>query len=185
MTTSTLPLLLPITAILTAALAAACGPSLGALQARARAGHVQPGAPLHARQSIAIAAPRERVYALLTDFAGWPRWQPAVSSVSPPAVVAPGARFRWTHGGKVISAQLAAVEPGALIAWTGAVSIAKAIHVWRLSSPTPDTTRVDVEETMDGFLLTWVYSQRELDAEIGGSLARLRRAAEQPSPPAR
>jgi hypothetical protein len=44
---------------------------------------------------------------------------------------------------------------------------------------------VDVEETMDGFLLTWVYSQRELDAEIGGSLARLRRAAEQPSPPAR
>jgi hypothetical protein len=82
------------------------------------------------------------------------------------------------NGGSEISSQLAAVIPNELVAWTGSVSIAKAVHVWRLSAPAPDTTEVDVEETMDGFLLTWFYGQKDLDAEMARSLANLKRAAE-------
>lgn len=160
--------------------AAACGPSLDALHERARTGEVQIDAPLHARQQVTIAAPRERVYALLCDFGAWPTWQPNIKKVSPPVEVAPGARFTWVNGKSEIHSQLAAVRPGELVAWTGSVMGAKAAHIWRFSAPTPETTRVDVEETMDGFLLTWFYGQKDLDAEMARSLANLRKAAELP-----
>jgi uncharacterized protein YndB with AHSA1/START domain len=163
---------------LTSLLTAACGPSLASLHEGAKAGRVQDGAPLHARQAATIRAPRDRVYALLTDFGSWPRWQPNVTRATPPAAVEPGGRFTWTNGGANISTQLAAVRPGELVAWTGSVSTAKAVHVWRLSSPSPETTVVDVEETMDGFLLTWFYGQKDLDAEMTRSLANLKQAAE-------
>lgn len=163
---------------LTALLTTACGPTLGAMHERAATGNVQDDAPLHARQSVIISAPRDRVYAVLTDFAAWPRWQSNVSKVTPPASIEPGARFTWVNGSSEISSQLAAVTPNALIAWTGSVATAKAAHVWRFTSPTPDTTRVDVEETMDGFLLTWFYGQADLDAEMARSLANLKKAAE-------
>lgn len=162
----------------TSLLTAACGPSLGSMHDRAMSGRVQEDAPLHAHQTITIAAPRERVYAILADFAAWPRWQPNVSKVTPPAAVEPGASFTWLNGSSEISSQLAAVKPNELLAWTGSVSTAKAVHVWHFSSPSPDTTQVDVEETMDGFLLTWFYGQKDLDAEMTRSLENLRKAAE-------
>lgn len=163
---------------LTSLLTAACGPSISALHSGAMAGHVQDDAPLHARQSVIINAPRERVFAILADFARWPSWQSNVSQVTPPAAVEPGARFTWINGTSKISSQLASVRPNELLAWTGSVSLAKAVHVWRFSSPTPDTTRVDVEETMDGFLLTWFYGQRDLDQDMARSLTNLRVASE-------
>lgn len=162
----------------TSLLTAACGPSLSTMHEGAMAGRVQEGAPLRARQTVTVEAPRERVYALITDVAGWPRWQPNVTKVAPPAALESGARFTWVNGGSEISSQLAAVEATTLVAWTGSVATAKAVHVWRLTSPTPDTTRVDVEETMDGFLLTWFYGQKDLDAEMRRSLANLKVAAE-------
>jgi len=162
--------------------AMACGPSLESMHERATTGQVQDDAPLHARQSIVINASRHEVYALLTDFGGWPRWQPSIRKVTPPPEVAPGARFTWVNGSSEISSQLAAVKADELLAWTGSVSTAKAAHVWRFSSPTPDTTQVDVEETMDGFLLTWFYGQKDLDAEMTRSLANLKKAAESAAP---
>jgi uncharacterized membrane protein len=173
-TTNNLLRLLSFSSLLTMA----CGPSLESMHERAAAGQVQDDAPLHARQSITILAPRHEVYALLTDFGGWPRWQPNITKVTPPPEVAPGARFTWVNGSSEISSQIAAVKPDELLAWTGSVSTAKAAHVWRFSSPTPDTTQVDVEETMDGFLLTWFYGQKDLDAEMARSLANLKKAAE-------
>jgi uncharacterized membrane protein len=163
---------------LSSLLATACGPTLQSMHGRAMTGRVQDDAPLHAKQSITIAAPREHVYAVLTDFANWHSWQPNVSAVTAPRSVEPGAKFTWKNGSSEISSELAAVTPNELVAWTGSVSTAKAVHVWRFSSPTPDTTQVDVEETMDGFLLTWFYGQKDLDAEMTRSLANLKKAAE-------
>jgi len=174
MKTQRLVSLLSFTALLTAA----CGPSLATMHDAATAGRVQEGAPLHARQTITIAAPRDRVYALLADFGAWPKWQPNITKVTPPPAVEPGARFEWVNGGSAISSQLAAVRPSELLAWTGSVSTAKAIHVWRFSSPSPNTTEVEVEESMDGFLLTWFYGQKDLDADMARSLENLKKAAE-------
>lgn len=164
-------------------LTTACGPSLGTMHDRAMTGQVQENAPLHARQSITIDAPRERVFAVLTDFGRWPEWQPKISRVTPPSALEPGARFTWVNGGSEIKSQLAVVRSNEMLAWTGSVATAKAIHIWRFSSPTPQTTQVDVEETMDGFLLTWFYGQKDLDGEMTRSLANLKAAAERPNAP--
>jgi uncharacterized protein YndB with AHSA1/START domain len=155
-----------------------CGPSLRSMHARASQGEVQTDAPIHAKQVVLIDAPRERVWSLLTAFAAWPTWQRNVKQVTPPASLEPGAKFTWVNGSSEISSTLAAVRPTKLLAWTGSVATAKAIHVWRLSSPTPGTTRVEVEETLDGFLLTWFYGQKDLDDDIARSLVSLRKAAE-------
>jgi uncharacterized protein YndB with AHSA1/START domain len=181
MNTARLTRLGHFSALLSALLATACGPSLEELHDRARTGAVQPDAPIRARGSVTIAAPRARVYALLTDFAAWPRWQSNVTKVTPPPSLDEGATFTWVNGGTPITSRLAAVQPDELVAWSGSASVAKAIHVWRFSSPTPETTRVDVEESMDGFLLTWFYGQKDLEAEVARSLERLRAASEAPA----
>ena len=155
-----------------------CGPSLAAMHTLAERGEVQPGAPLHAKQRVTIQAPRAHVWEILSSFAAWPSWQPDVTRVDAPAALAPGATFTWVNGKSEIHSRLAQVRPNEQLAWSGSVSLAKAIHVWRLEAPTPDTTVVEVEETLDGFLLTWFYAQRQLDAEVARSLANLQRAAE-------
>lgn len=168
----------PLLVLFSSLVTAACGPSLATMHEGAKVGRVQNDAPLHARRSIVIDAPREQVYGLVADVAGWPAWQANVKRVTPPSAVRAGERFQWVNGDSTISSQLARVEEGSLIAWTGSVSVAKAVHIWRFSSPTPGTTRVEVEETMDGFLLTWFYKQAQLDAEVTRSLTALARAAE-------
>ncbi|HVU02926.1 MAG TPA: SRPBCC family protein [Polyangiaceae bacterium] len=167
---------------LSALLSVGCGPSLSSMHARAAVGEVEPDAPLHTTQSVTVAAPRARVWALFTAFGAWPTWQPNITRVTPPGALEPGAKFTWVNGGTEISSTLAVVRPTEMLAWTGSVATAKAIHVWRFSSPTPETTRVEVDETMDGFLLTWFYGQKDLDAEIARSLRNLRKAAESTSP---
>jgi hypothetical protein len=155
-----------------------CGPSLAAMHALAEHAEVQRGAPLHAMQRVTIQAPRARVWDILSAFAAWPSWQPNVTRVDAPTTLAAGAAFTWVNGTSEIHSRLALVRPNEQLAWSGSVSLAKAIHVWRLEAPTADTTVVEVEETLDGFLLTWFYSQQELDAEVARSLANLRHAAE-------
>jgi uncharacterized protein YndB with AHSA1/START domain len=132
-------------------------------------GEVQTRAPLHAKQRVTVRAPRARVWEILTSFAAWPSWQPNVTRVVAPAALAAGESFTWVNGKSEIHSKLALVQPDEQLAWSGSVSLAKAIHVWRLEAPTADTTVVEVEETLDGFLLTWFYAQRELDAEVARS----------------
>ena len=163
---------------LLAFLLSACGPSIGTLQARAQSGGVEENAPLHVRREVLIRAPREAVWRTLTDFAAWPQWQPEVSEVRTPTNLKPGATFEWKSGSYQIVSTLALVEPNARIAWTGTASMAKAIHLWRLEQASPGVTRVIDEETMDGFLLTWFYSPKDLDADVARSLERLQAAAE-------
>lgn len=179
MNTSPLAGLVALVAL--SSLTVACGPSLSTLHAEAGRGEVQSDAPLHARQAVVIAAPREKVWALLTGFSAWPSWQPEISRMSAPRAVREGETFVWKTGDTEITSQIALVRPNEELAWTGTASVAKAIHVWRLSSPTPDTTRIETEETMDGPLLTWFYGQKELDRDMARSLANLTTAATAPS----
>ena len=155
-----------------------CGPSLAAMHALAVTGEVQPSAPLHTKRRVTILAPRERVWEIVSSFAAWPTWQPNVVRVTAPKSLVSGESFTWVNGKSEIHSRLALVQPHERLAWSGSVSLAKAIHLWRFEAPTADTTVVEVEEKLDGFLLTWFYHQRDLDSEVDRSLDNLRRAAE-------
>jgi uncharacterized membrane protein len=174
-------LLARLSALSASLLLTACGPSLASLHDRALVGQVQSDAPLHARHAVTIKAPVDAVWARLADLPAWPAWHPVIRSVEAPATLTPGSRFRWNNGGTTIASTLAIVRPGQELAWTGSVSTAKAVHIWRLSEAGPGQTRVEVDETMDGFLLTWFYSQNQLDKDVGAWLTDLKLATETPA----
>jgi hypothetical protein len=174
-------LLLALTALSSLAMTlaiTACGPSLASMHAGAEAGHVQADAPVHVRKSIEIHASRDVVWKQLTDFAAWPKWQPGVESMRAPKSVTPGETFVWKTGGSEISSTIAIVEPGKTVGWTGAVSVAKAVHIFRIEAVSPGVTRVTDEESMDGFLLTWFYGQKDLERDMTKSLQALAHAVE-------
>jgi hypothetical protein len=165
-------------AVFVALFATACGPSLSNLHARATQGQVQQEAPVHAHQVVLVRAPRTVVWSILTDIKSWPEWQTNVTEAQSPASLAPGSTFTWTNNGNKIVSKLARINTHQEIAWTGSVSMAKAIHIYRLTEPSPGVTRIEVEETMDGFLLTWFYGQKDLDADMAKTLAQLKEVSE-------
>jgi uncharacterized protein YndB with AHSA1/START domain len=169
--------------LIVAALAAGCGPSSEALQEQARRGVIAPDPALHTLRSISIAAPPARVWALLTDISGWPAWHrhPTVPEARAANGVVVGQPFDWNQEGTRISSRFAMVEPERRLVWTGTVSIASAVHMWRLS-PEGRGTRLEVEEGMWGFMLWAFYPQRKLDRDLEGWLTDLRAAAEAPAP---
>jgi uncharacterized membrane protein len=158
----------------------ACGPSREAMHARAAVGAVQEGAPLHALHSTQIDAPREKVWALLTGIEQWPTWHPAVRSAKSEGLEA-GKWFTWDNAGTTIHSQLALVKAPEVLAWTGSVATAKAAHVWRLRALSPERTEVEVEETMDGFMMSAFMSNKDLDDSVTQWLGDLKAAAQVPA----
>ena len=64
---------------------------------------IDPKAPVRASAEVEVAAPPEVVWALLSDFAGWPAWNPVVSDVEVDGPLAPGTVFRWKTGAATIT----------------------------------------------------------------------------------
>jgi uncharacterized protein YndB with AHSA1/START domain len=158
---------------------AGCGPSLPELDRLAAQGRVQPSAAVHAHHEVLVGAPPVAVWAVLTDVHGWPSWHLPVKRADAQGPLASGTTFTWNNNGTDIRSTVAAARPPALLAWTGSASVAKAVHVWRLSpAQGAAATRVDVEETMDGPLLSWLYPQTKLDADVVRWLADLKAEVE-------
>lgn len=113
---------------------------------------VDTDAPAVARAEIEVEAEPEVVWAVLTDIAGWPKWNPDVRSASPEGPLAAGTRFRWKAGPGTITSTLQEVERPHLIAWTGTTLGIRAIHVHRLERR-DSSTLVRSEESWDGLLV--------------------------------
>ena len=155
-----------------------CGPSVSTLEGVARQGHVDAGAPVSVQLETSIAAPPERVWALLTDAADWPHWHSQISQVEAEGVLTQGAHFTWKSGGTTIHSQVQLFAPARRLAWTGTAYTAKAVHVWELL-PTPGGQTVVIErESMDGPLIAHMVSQQELMDADTAWLADLKKAAE-------
>jgi hypothetical protein len=156
----------------------ACGPSLDSLHATTRGGVMPAGAPsLRATHTIAIAAPPADVWAVLTDLPHWNAWHPAIRSAVPSAPLAVDVPFVWDQEGTVIHSRFAVVDSARTLAWTGGVSVASAVHIWRLSAA-DGGTRVDVEESMWGPGLRLFYTQSKLDANVDAWLWDLKKETE-------
>ena len=86
-------------------------------------------APAVARGEIEVAAPPEVVWAVLTDIAAWPSWNPDVKSAALDGPLAAGTQFRWKAGPGTITSTLQSVEAPRRIEWTGTTFGIKAVHV--------------------------------------------------------
>ena len=75
------------------------GPSLADLHENyARRSRIDEAAPAACSVSTVIGAPPDRVWAVLSDVAGWPGWYPGMQDLELDGV-RPGGRLRWRTGG--------------------------------------------------------------------------------------
>lgn len=132
-------------------------------------------APAVASSAIEIAADAERVWDVLTDFEGWPRWNADVKSLTMHGPVAEGSTFRWKAGPGTITSTIRRVEPPRLIAWTGRSIGIRAVHFYRLE-PSDGTTFVRTEESFEGLLARLLRRslQRTLDRTLDNGLRSLK-----------
>lgn len=136
-------------------------------------------APVLARGSIVIAAPLDAVWNTLTDIDGWPGWQNAVTAAHSEGEPIEGAAFRWKAGGLRFASRIHTARPMTHFGWTGRTVGASAIHNWRFEQ-VDGGTRVDVEESLQGFFPTLLKRsfQRQLEQGIRTNLQELKQAAE-------
>lgn len=136
-------------------------------------------APVLARGSIVIDAPLDAVWDTLTDIDGWPGWQNAVTAARLEGEPIEGAVFRWKAGGLRFVSRIHTTRPMVRFGWTGRTFGASAIHNWRFEQ-VDGGTRVDVEESLQGFFPTLLKQsfQRQLEQGIRTNLQELKQAAE-------
>ncbi len=146
----------------------------------ARAGQIDPTAPIQASLQVTINASPAVVWHLLTDIDNWPRWQSAIESASIQGPVAPGTSFRWKSG-MSISSKITQVDLGRHFTWTGSAMMAHVIHTWTIQPAVGGGTLLETKESMAGSLLTLVYSSKKLDQADQFWLDSLKRQAENQS----
>lgn len=110
-------------------------------------------APAICSRTIAIQAPIEVVWNLITGINDWSQWQTDISRARLQGTLSAGSVFTWTTGGVSITSTIHNVEVYRGFGWTGKTFGAKAIHNWTISNDGSITT-VAVEESMEGFLVS-------------------------------
>ena len=136
-------------------------------------------APAVAEGEIAIAAPPETVWAVMSDLPGWPTWNRDVTSMSFDGPLEPGSSFRWKAGRSSLRSTLRTVDAPHEIAWTGETMGIYAVHVFRFDPKDGDTLARSAE-SFRGFIPSVLtsYSRKVLQRGIDGVLASLKIEAE-------
>ena len=155
-----------------------CGPSMGELSQLSASGSIHQEAPVTAHVSVEIAAPASRVWTLVTDAPSWPTWAPQIESVHSSGPLRRGESFTWKSGGMTIHSQVQLLDPERRLSWTGTAMSAKAVHVWKLTPEPSGATKVTVDESMDGFMLSALYPSEKLVEADKEWLLALKQAAE-------
>lgn len=108
--------------------------------------------------SIAIAAPPERVWTVLTDFADYARWNSVISRARAELHVGGKIRFRIKIEAVPelgFTAKIVRCEPARALAWRGGAPLVPALawgeHYFELA-PVPDGTRFTHGERFGGLL---------------------------------
>ena len=128
---------------------------------------------------IEIAADQDAVWDVLTDFEGWPTWNPDVKALSIDGDVSPGTNFKWKSGPASITSTIQRVERPRLIAWTGKTFGMSAIHVYRLDVRDGGTV-VHTEESFEGWLARLLRGQmrKTLQNALDSGLRHLKTGVE-------
>ncbi len=110
------------------------------------------------RTSLRIAAPPERVWAVLTDFADYPSWNSVISKVQADTRVGGAMQFRIQIEASpqlAFDAKFVRVVPGRELAWRGGAPLIPALawgeHYFRLA-PVDGGTQLTHGEDFGGLL---------------------------------
>ncbi|MFD7628398.1 SRPBCC family protein [Streptomyces sp. NPDC059851] len=111
---------------------------------------IDESAPAVVRLTATVRAPLARLWALHTDIAAWPHWNPDVTRAEPTGPLTVGAVFHWhTHGLDITSTVLELV-PGQRIVWGGPAHGIDGIHVWTFEETADGAVTVRTEESWSG-----------------------------------
>lgn len=88
-----------------------CGAPMSTLARLGSKGAINEQTPVHVHLQIEIAARPEKIWMLLTDAPGWPKWNPDVTKVVSQKVLSQGEQFDWTTGGSTIHSKVVLFEP--------------------------------------------------------------------------
>lgn len=127
-----------------------------------------------------VAAPIDKVWAVLTDLEHWAQWNSAVRRIDVEGPVGLHTRFKWTAGGLPIRSEIEVFDAPHQVGWTGVAPLIRARHVWTLSAD-GDTTEVTTEESFDGPFARLLpgLARKILQSSLAQGLEALRIACEQ------
>ena len=148
------------------------------LECRVRLLDIDRDAPATDEGQLQIAAAPETVWAVISDVAAWPSWNPAMKKVSIEGPLVPGTVFRWKSGSASLVSTLKVVD-ALKIGWTGASMGIKAAHVFRFEAKDGGTSARS-EESWRGMIASLLkgYSRKTMQRAIDGTLASLKTEAE-------
>jgi len=155
------------------------GPALDRLHEEyAKQGRIDGDAPIAATHEVRIEAPVEKVWALLSDPAGWSAIDSGIRDVHVDGPVAVDTPFVWRSGSTKLTSKFAVVEPEHELSWTGSAMGAKAVHRHLLSADGAGATVLRSEESMAGTLLGLFFGKAKLEAALTTWLNAIKSAAE-------
>jgi hypothetical protein len=131
--------------------------------------------------SSTIAAPREAIWAILTDAPAYPDWDSGVRAVE--GTIAPGAKLKVTSGanpGRAFPVRVTQLEPGRAMTWSGGMPLGlfKGVRTFVLA-PADGTTRFTMREEYSGPLLPLIWrSMPDLQPSFDQFAAGLKARAE-------
>jgi hypothetical protein len=110
-------------------------------------------APVITKKSIIINARPEKAWAIMSKVNEWATWQSDIKNPKLESTFAPGNSFTWETGGLNIRSTLHQAIPAKKIGWSGPAFGSFAIHNWTFIGLPNGATRVEVEESMEGWLV--------------------------------
>lgn len=112
---------------------------------------------LFCRVDVTVRAPAARLWALLTDAAGFPRWNSTVRQIE--GEIRDGGRLRVHVPGtdRVFAPRVSGVVPNERMIWTGGFSpMFKGVRTFELRTAGPDTTNFTMAERFSGLMILFV-----------------------------
>jgi uncharacterized protein YndB with AHSA1/START domain len=105
------------------------------------------------RVAAEIAAPPERLWALLTNAADMPRWNSTVTQIE--GWIAPGERLaiRVPITSRTFKVRVDIVEPPARLVWSVGSAVFRGVRTYTLAPTAAGATRFVLEEVFTGIML--------------------------------
>jgi len=137
-------------------------------------------APVTTKKSILINARPEKIWAIMSKVNEWASWQSDIKNPKLESTFAVGHSFTWETGGLNIRSTIQVAIPSEKIGWSGPAFGSFAIHNWIFISLPNGATRVEVEESMEGWLVKILRHkfQTGLETSLDKWLLALKAAAE-------